>query len=329
MTTRQTAAEVEQIAAAWLAREDAEPLDPGDQEARDAWLRAEDRHLGAYLRLRAVSARMDRLAALGGGAAAVRRRRPWFRTARRLAAGVVAAAVLLGGGLWLAAQPRSYTTDLGETRRLTLADGSMIELNTATRVRIAYSKDRRDIWLDRGEGNFRVAKDRSRPFVVHTAGGSVTAVGTAFSVRVAAAEPMRVVVSEGVVRLAARSSAPPLLVSAFHEAAVVDGRAEAASRLVSVTEIGRRLAWTDGKIVLEGQTLGEAATEFNRYNDRRLVVTPAARGLQVGGVFRTSEVEAFARATAASLRLRVSADAGRDIVLDVVPDQAEKTYDAR
>ena len=88
---------------------------------------------------------------------------------------------------------------------------------------------------------------------------------------------------------------------------------------LGAVEVERRLAWTTGRIMLEGQTLGEAAAEFNRYNDRKLIVSPEAAGARVGGVFRTSEVEAFARTAGPSLGLSVRVDDSGDIVMEGRP----------
>ncbi|HEX5776063.1 MAG TPA: FecR domain-containing protein, partial [Caulobacteraceae bacterium] len=234
---------------------------------------------------------------------------------RRLAAGLAIAAVLAGGGgLWAAAQPRGYQTDVGEMRRVNLRDGSIVELNTDTSIKIAYSGARRDIWLQSGEGNFIVAKDKLRPFVVHVGEATFTAVGTAFAIRADGKGPVTLTVTEGVVSLKPDTPAKPLFVAALQRASI-DAKAPPKVESVSHTEVSRELAWTDGRIALTGETLGEAAAEFNRYNERKLVVASAAAAARVGGVFRTSEVETFARTAAASLGLEVQEQPGGDIVL--------------
>ncbi len=320
MTTpaeRLTGAEIDRIAGDWLARADAAALTPAEQADLDAWLAAEARHLGAYIRLRAASHRLDRLAALRTGQAEAPPSPSAAPGRRRVIAAAAAVLVLAGGGaaLWAVQQPRTYHTGVGEMRRVTLSDGSVVALNTDSVLRVAYSKDRREIWLRRGEGHFIVAKNRDRPFVVHAEGASVTAVGTAFSVRAVGRAPVRVTVTEGVVAVKPPGLQTPKYVEALQEAAIAPTRAPPRIGAVSAGEINRRLAWTDGRIILAGQTLGEAAAEFNRYNDRKLVVAPEAAGARVGGVFRTSEVEAFARTAAPSLGLTVRVEPGGDIVM--------------
>lgn len=322
MNARPSGADVNKLAGDWLAREDARPLTAAERAELDAWLAAEDRHRGAYVRLRAASARLNRLAALRSdqpSAPPAEPPAPRAAPSRRslIAAGIGAVAVLgAGASYWAWQQPRTYRTDVGEMRRVTLRDGSTVALNTDTVLKVAYSGQRRELWLARGEGQFIVAKDRTRPFVVHAGGASVTAVGTAFTVRAEARAPVRVTVTEGVVSIAPRGRQAPRLVEAMQRAALgPTPRVEP----VSAVEIERSLAWTEGRIVLEGQTLGEAAAEFNRYNDRKLVVSPAAAPARVGGVFRTSEMENFARTAATSLGLTMRVESDGDLVLESAP----------
>jgi len=324
MTARLSSIDVNEIAGDWLAREDARPLTADERGELDAWLAVDDRHLGAYLRLRAASRRLDRLGALKTDqpqttpATEPPPRRAFFPVNRRLAAALAIGAVFASGlGVWASAQPRSYHTSVGEMRRVTLRDGSVLELNTNTVLKVAYTSEGRDVWLERGEGNFIVAKDKLHPFVVHVGDATFTAVGTVFSVRADHAGPVRLTVSEGVVSLKAAPPARPCYVAALQEASLQPKGPAPQIQTVSFTDVNRRLAWTDGRIALAGETLGQAAEEFNRYNDRKLVIAPAAASARVGGVFRTSEVSTFARTAAASLHLVMSNQPDGDILLDV------------
>lgn len=321
MSARLSGAEIDRLAGGWLAREDRGELSAAERAELDAWLAAEERHLGAYVRLRAASARLNRLAALKSGQtveiteAASAPSPARIRRRGLLAAGLAAATVMAGAGGYFAWQsPRTYRTDIGEMRRVTLRDGSMVALNTNSVLKVEYSRGRRELWLSRGEGHFIVAKDRTRPFVVHAAGASVTAVGTAFTVRAEPRVPVRVTVTEGVISFEPPNHRAAKLVGAMQQAAVTSADGSQV-KPVSAVEIQRGLAWTDGRIMLEGQTLGEAAAEFNRYNERKLIVAGPAASAQVGGVFRTSEVETFARTAAPSLGLTMRVEDNGDIVL--------------
>ncbi len=100
-----------------------------------------------------------------------------------------------------------YATAIGEVQVQTLADGSVIHINTDSQVQVDYSEDVRKIRLLRGEAHFKVTKDPDRPFEVHARDGLVKAVGTAFSVRLDL-EDVKVTVTEGRVDLAALLDEP-------------------------------------------------------------------------------------------------------------------------
>lgn len=321
-----SAADIEKLAASWLARQDASVLSAEEQAAFDAWIAEDDRHLGAYMRLRAVWARLDRLGALRPSSAeAVIKPSSVLRHWRSAAAAAMVAAMLAGGGAyygWKRPEPaKTFDTAIGEVRRLNMEDGSVVEMDTNSELDVAYSDHSRDIWLAHGEGNFTVAKNKSRPFIVHAGDTTVTAVGTAFSVDATRPDQLRVAVSEGTVAVR-RGNREPSYVTAMQVLTVPTGeqQKEEAPQLVVATaeQIDKRLAWRKGMLVFSGESLSEAAAQFNRYNQRQISVTPraAAAAARVGGVFQTRDVEGFARATAASFGLTVSQDKNGNMVID-------------
>jgi transmembrane sensor len=104
-------------------------------------------------------------------------RRPFF------AAAAVAFAVVIGGAVWWQANRYPlYSTDIGERRSITLADGSTVDLNARSKLRIEFSSAERRVELLNGQALFQVAKDKQRPFIVHSGGATVRAVGTQFDV---------------------------------------------------------------------------------------------------------------------------------------------------
>ncbi len=106
-------------------------------------------------------------------------------TAKRNLLSFAAAALLAGVGVlqWYWHEVRGvYTTGVGEQHLITLGDGSAIELNAQSKIRVRYAEQQREVELLRGEALFSVAHDASRPFVVHTADTRVRALGTLFDV---------------------------------------------------------------------------------------------------------------------------------------------------
>lgn len=293
---------IEAEAARWLARHDAGPLSPEDAAAFETWRAADPRRLGAYIRLQAVSARLDRAGALSGLEAATPRRR-WAMAA----AGMAAVALL---AVWPAAgylREQRFSTDVGQQYRTALADGSLIELNTATKVAVDLRPEVREVRLRTGEAVFEVAKDKARPFIVRTDYGDVRAVGTVFSVRteggfeVAVAEGLVEVRREG--KVVAKVGAGEIYRLAPEGPAVQQaGQGEA---------IERSMAWREGKVVFAGETLAEAATELNRYNRTKVeIADPKVAAIEVGGYFRATDPAGFAAALERSFPIRAEQRGG-------------------
>lgn len=308
MSEVETARDIEDQAADWAVRLDARAL--GEDQARfDAWLSGDRRCRGALLRaqagLRLMAEPADDHRATGDAV-----RRP---DRRALIAGVGAAAAAMGALVLIPVlSNKRYATDIGEIRRVPLADGSMAAINTDTAIDIGFQPRQRSVRLDRGEAWFQVAKDTSRPFVVMAGAVQVRAVGTAFSVR-RRANGVDVLVTEGIVEISTKAGRPTR-VSAGNQMFVSDA-GQPAKPLHRPLEMDRALAWRDGQIALDGDTVSAAVSEFNRYNTRKIVVTdPRLEGRRIVGWFHTNEPESFARAVALSENVEID-DSGDVITL--------------
>lgn len=292
MTDRDTARERESCAAEWAVRLD-RGLSASEQAAMQEWLGGDDRRRGALMRARAVW-----LAA--ATSAATSEQAPALRVPRRaLLTGGLGLAAAVGAGVVIAPllSRQRLTTQVGEIRRVPLADGSLAAINTDAAVEVALADTVREIALERGEAWFQVAKDPQRPFVVAAGPVRVRAIGTAFSVRRKAVGSV-VMVTEGVVEVWSEAGGARRTVKAGEQVFVSDG-AGAATPIHRPLEMERALAWRDGQIVLDGDTVAAAVAEFNRYNARKLVVAdPVLEGRRIVGWFRTNEPESFARAVA-------------------------------
>jgi len=306
---------VEAQAARWLARREARPPSPEEERAFETWCGGDPRRLGAYVRLEAVSARMDRATALSGADLRVRPRAPraaWTAAAAVAAAAAVVVVVWPGGPLLQRPiESRSLATDVGEQRRTLLPDGSLLELNTATRAAVTLKRDEREVRLTAGEAVFEVAKDKNRPFIVKTALGDVRAVGTVFSVRVD--RDLQVGVSEGIVEIERGGKVVARI--AAGETFELASNGEAVRKGGQTEAITRAMAWREGKVAFAGETLAEAASELNRYNTVKIRIDdPDVARLRFGAWFRATDPEGFAAALAESLPVTATRD-GDEIVL--------------
>jgi transmembrane sensor len=309
MIETESADQIDEAAFAWMARLDRCGADPAVEAELAAWLEQDERRRGAFLRAQAIWGKLDRASQRASPRASLAERAQGraIRIDRRRALTGGAAALAAGAaGVWALQREPLYATSIGQVSRVPLADGSGVVLNTDSRVRVALRDHERRVQLTQGEAWFQVAKDPTRPFVVEAGRARVRAVGTAFSVR-RLDDGAEVMVSEGVVEawLAGEGQSRKRLI-AGERARVLEGQpilVEASA----VTAVERKLAWREKRIELDGETLGEAVAEFNRFNRRRIVLADSRlAGRRLYGVFHADDPESFAR----SVSLSLGVDAG-------------------
>lgn len=311
MSERETAEAINEQAMQWIARLDRDGRDVRLRAELDAWLAGDTRRQGAFLRAEAAWNLLDRASILEP-AEQEPVRPPMSRRGVLVGGGLAASLAATTGGwfAWRAARTLRITTGKGEIRRVPLSDGSMAIVNTETRVKVDLQPELRAVALDEGEAWFEVARDRDRPFVVKAGDVRVRAVGTAFSVRRLATGAV-VQVTEGVVEAwCVGNEAAAVRVSQGRKAFVTPVAAKPTVAPEAAEEIDRSLAWRTGLIILDGDTLAQAAAEFNRYNERRIVIDDAElAGLTYVGRFRTNEPEAFVQSVALTLGARTQSTA--------------------
>ncbi len=155
-------------AAEWLERQERADWSEHDRAELDAWLAADAAHAVAYWRVEVAWQRTARLAALRPSApSSISSHRRLWSVAAKSVAGFALVGVV-GAGLFFGTRDpgqQIYATDVGGRKTLSLPDGSQIEINTNTVLRISKSDNRR-VWLDRGEAYFQIIHDPKHPFVV-------------------------------------------------------------------------------------------------------------------------------------------------------------------
>ncbi|HYC72855.1 MAG TPA: FecR domain-containing protein [Opitutaceae bacterium] len=306
-------AAVEAMAAAWLAERDA-GLSPAQAAEFAAWRQADPRHAAAVARLERTWQALQALRTYRPDArrhpdrdALVRpRRAPVVRLRGWLAAGLAAAAGLAVAAFWWTprteAPPRPvYATTTDGYLRLTLVDGSVLELNADSQARVEFEPAVRRVRLVRGEAHFTVVKDAGRPFVVMVGAVSVRAVGTAFNVRLGPGD-VEVLVTEGRVRVEhpAHATVAPPEVGAGERVVIPVAREPRRDPALVVAlppeTISESLAWQGPRLRFSDTPLREVVAQFNRRNQLQLeLADPALGELTVDGSFRVEHVEAFVR----------------------------------
>jgi transmembrane sensor len=310
---------IEEIAAQWVLRQHEESWDATDAERLEAWLEESLSHRIAFIRLDTVWQETPRLKVLGaslpkgvvpppnsfkdgvtGRSARLTTRPPstynqgWKRWTA-LAAGLVLA--LLGGSylfLSRATAANDYSTPIGGLATVPLTDGSVISLNTETRLRVSLGKRERRVDLETGEAYFVIAKDNARPFVVYVGAKQVKAMGTEFSVR-RTVDDLQVYVAAGKVHLTTSPLGTPAG-SVSLEARMMANTVKS-EILVSETtpaQLEAALSWRSGFLTFHDTELAAAIAEFNRYRVRKIVIVdPTIGALRIDGKFRSGNADAF------------------------------------
>ena len=192
------------------------------------------------------------------------------------------------------------TTGLGEQHSKVLPDHSILELNTQSEIRVAFTAVERRVELIRGEAFFDVAKDPSRPFIVVTDLATAKAIGTRFSVYRSHAGTI-VTVAEGRVLVRDKQAAADTEAGRSDRADAVEVtpgiQAEAQpGRPMQMRQanVERTFAWRERRLVFDGEPLATVVEEFNRYNSPALVVGDARlRAQRISGVFGANDPDSL------------------------------------
>lgn len=334
VVTRDIAAE----AAVWIARLHGPDRSPQMEHECREWQRRSEAHRLAFERSTDVWQDVPRVS-LGDAYAAASSRRddaqtphraaPRWALAMALAVGV--STVVVAGYLWRGLGV--YSTEPGEQRVVTLADGTRLSLNTHSRLRVQMDSGQRRVTVEEGEALFEVARDVSRRFVVHAAGSEVVAHGTVFAVRLIAdpsqPQALDVTLLEGKVTVqaapeegaAALAPSAPFALQPGERLRLAKGvgRSDAkVTQRIDHPRIDGVAAWRRNEVVFDDVSLADAVAEMARYDrtPRVVVGTGAAARLRVSGVFRTGDTASFARAVAALHGLVVRERDGRLEIAD-------------
>jgi transmembrane sensor len=244
-----------------------------------AWLAASPDHARAWAEIEALWTDLDRLAPLTAPAAAPpihaavpARPRRWRQIAFALAASLVLAAGVVG---ILAQSDRfaDFRTAAGERRTIALADGSQIELAPASAIDVDLTGSRRMIRLVSGQAFFTVAKDPARPFSVAARGGTVTALGTAFDVKLGLGSAVAVAVDESRVKVEVPGAAG--VVVGRGQGVGYEGEAISPPGPLDPGEIGD---WRRGRLVFHDVRLAEAVADLERYGGGRIGILAREAG---------------------------------------------------
>ncbi len=203
-------------------------------------------------------------------------------------------------------EPLHYETAVGQQKTVMLNDGSVVTLNTDTKLSAVITHSDRKLYLERGEVYFEVARDKSRPFVVMVGNGEVRAVGTAFNIRFRE-QSATVTVTDG------RVDVKPLDANKIAERFQLKagdqlnyGKSGVRQHTLIGSELSRFTTWRQGKIIFDQQTIAEIIDEIQYYIPEKIVLARENIGeMVIGGVFETGNVYTLIDAIESSLPVHV------------------------
>lgn len=303
-------------AALWAARLDGSEFSATDRADLETWLAADPGHralLSSYCQFSAtLEQQMPLLEGIRDQAAEIPPAprpalpHPWSRWP--LWAGVTlaaAAAVALVLRLALPAErTETIVTPVGQRQSLALADGSAVELNAHTSLRIEFARDERRVRLASGQAFFTVKPDPARPFLVETPAGTVRVTGTAFDVLASPAD-FQVTVASGTVHVRPAAGSPADL---RHGDQLTAHAGAATVANLNDDALHRALAWRQGLVIFSGTRLDEALAAFARYHGRSLQAAPEVAARLVGGRFSLDDLDGFFSGLEETLQVKIRRD---------------------
>ncbi|MGF6174523.1 FecR family protein [Ensifer sp. 4252] len=290
-------------AAEWFFRQGDCPLAPDDHKRFDQWLAASPEHRTAYDEVSRTWTELARIAPppLPRPVPPVGTRRPFARVAA--SAGTIAALLLVAA--WSFDLPTRLRADAytatGETRSLTLADGSTVELNSSSAIAVDYSDAARSVTLLKGEAVFTVAPDKTRSFKVLSGDGEATALGTIYDVR-DGEDGSTVTVLESQVRVSSTDNAfSSVTLSAGEQVRYDAGGMGTVTRV----DVASEAAWRRGKLIFIERPLGSVVEELNRHHRGIIrIVGDDLRDRRINGVFELADIATAVDTLETSLGIR-------------------------
>jgi len=242
--------------------------------------------------------------------------------------------VALSVMVWRALGGQVIQTERGERREVALPDGSVVQVDPETRLRVNYEESVRQVVLESGRALFQVAKSPHRPFLVQSDNATILAVGTEFAVE-RRSQSVLVTVAEGKVAVLPLSSvtsederkrrtqatsrasgdaARKIMLTANQQVVIsASGGAEPVRNIDSA----RALAWAEGQLIFTDEPVGKAAKQFNRYNRIQISIKDAELASRpISGVFNAADPESFVALIEAMASVRVTRAASADITID-------------
>jgi transmembrane sensor len=313
-----------ECAADWHARLRSPDCSVDERAAFEAWCIEDSRNIEAWLELSEVAEhnvvlqndpqiRAASRAAQYSTQATQRRHQFWRRN---LGFATAAVLVLAVGILWRELAPRTsqFATAIGEQRSIQLEDGSMLVLDTDSRIVTRFDRSRRELEIEKGRVDIVVAEDVNRQFEVIAGNGRVRDIGTRFQVA-RFADDVTVTLIEG--QVAVRLASDPDDERMLSPGQQLSYAQTGSMREVRAVDIESANAWTRGEVIMKDRNLDELIGEYNRYTSKPLrLAEPSLGERPVSGVFHLNDRASLLKALDLGWGIVVKQESNSEVVLE-------------
>mgnify|MGYP001183613988 FL=1 len=265
-------------AAAWFLRMQHNGCSDADQQAFADWLAESEAHRNEYQQYVRLWHSLDQL-----------ERKPIQSSTKksRLTVAWVALLIVLSGSLhWLTRHEELITTAIGERQQIVLMDGTTIDVNTDTVLRMELFGLTRQVTIERGEASFKIGSERLRPFVVQSGHGTLRDIGTEFNV-MRQGDKTTVAVLEGAVEIKLHAQIDNI--KTLYGGQQLTYSANDLSD-ISAANFETIMAWRKNRLIFRNTPLNEAIRQINRYHERPIRLADSQLNkLIVSGEFNSSD----------------------------------------
>lgn len=289
-------------AAQWYARLSSGVDTPAERLGWERWHSADPLHRQAWQQVESVRQMVEGVPGTVAASALHNARESRRRVLRQLLVLAGVGAVGWGGwnSQWRSALMASHHTGVGEQRRVALADGSRVLLDSQSALDVHFDAERRLLRLLSGRVLVETAIDGlARPFLVDTAQGRIRALGTRFTVQTEA-QSCEVAVLEKAVEVRPAASDQVLRIEAGQQLRF--DRARLGEPWQSDSSVA---SWRTGSLIAIQRPLGELLEELSRYRHGWLRCDPAIAGLKISGAFPLDNTDRALAALESGFGLRI------------------------
>lgn len=254
----------------WFLRLREPSRTPGDEQAFGQWLERSPSHRDAWLKACRTWELMGETTPIHEDlwrpttqrkTITMRRRRRAWGVGAALALAACLVLALAGPSLFIRYQA-DFRTETAELRKITLQDGTMVELGPQSAIDTDFANGARNVTLLAGEAFFDVKHDPARPFVVRAAGVKVTVLGTAFDVHMKP-EDTTVELMRGLVGLSVEGASHRFELSPGDSVSVARSDGKVSRSRLAPDDIA---AWRNGKLFVNDVTIASVVEELQRYH---------------------------------------------------------------